>query len=76
MYSLASLLVATLLAAPASPQGVRITAIPEATVALRKGGGVFTSWLERQTGLRAQLRVAATYEDAVRALGSGDAELG
>jgi phosphonate transport system substrate-binding protein len=76
MCSLASLVVATLLAAPAPPRVLRITAIPDATDAFRKGGSVFTTWLERQTGLGVQLQVAPTYEDAVRALASGDAELG
>lgn len=73
----ASWLVLTALTAqPSAPRTLRVTAIPEATEAFRKGHAVFSAWLEKKAGVPVELRVAPTYEEAVRRLVSREADLG
>jgi phosphonate transport system substrate-binding protein len=76
MFSVPSLVLAILIAPTPSSRVLHVTAIPEAKDAFQKSGGVFTTWLERQTGVAVELLVASTYDDAVRMLVSGEAELG
>jgi phosphonate transport system substrate-binding protein len=76
MFSVPSLLLAMLIAPTPSSRVLRVTAIPEAKDAFQRSGAVFTAWLAGKTGAVVEVRVAPTYEDAVRMLVSGEAELG
>jgi phosphonate transport system substrate-binding protein len=63
-------------AAPPPTPPLRVTAIPEARDDFQKNEAVFTAWLGRQTGVPVVLRLAGSYEEAVRLLVSKEADLG
>ena len=66
---------ATAVAAPPTPV-LRVTAIPEAREDFQKSQAVFTAWLEQQTGVSVELRLAGSYEEAVHLLVTKEADLG
>jgi phosphonate transport system substrate-binding protein len=69
-------LLGALLAASPEPRVLRVTAISEAKDAFEKNGAIFAAWLEKEVGVPVEVKVASTYEAAVKAFETGDADLG
>jgi phosphonate transport system substrate-binding protein len=76
MPGLASVVLAALAAAATTTPSLRVVTIPEARDAFQKDGAAFTEWLGRETGVLVEVRVADTYEDAVRLLVTREADFG
>jgi phosphonate transport system substrate-binding protein len=75
-----ALVLTSLVAAPAveraTTPALRVTVIPEAREEFQRNEAIFTAWLRRETGVPVELRLAGTYEEAVRLLVSREVELG
>lgn len=76
MVTIAAALLATITAARAPAPVLHVTAIPEARDAFERNKALLTAWLGREAGVSVELQVAESYEEAVRQLVGGKADLG
>jgi phosphonate transport system substrate-binding protein len=75
-WLLSALAAAAAVSTPAPTPVLRVTAIPEAKDEFQKNEALFTAWLKRQAGVAVTVRVAESYDEAVKLLVDREADLG